>query len=39
MMYIIDTVDCYQYGYINYMEYDILRKQMMKLKQDYIYFV
>ena len=30
MMYIINTVDDYQYVYINYMEYDILRNQMMK---------
>ena len=30
MMYIINTVDSDQYGYINYMEYDIMRKQMMK---------
>ena len=30
MMYIINTVDSDQYGYTNYMEYDILRKQMMK---------
>ena len=29
-MYIINTVDSDQYGYTNYMEYDILRKQMMK---------
>ena len=32
MMYIINTVDDYQYVYINYMEYDILRNQMMKPK-------
>ena len=38
-MYIINTVDSDQYGYINYMEYDILRKQMMKptSTQNYIY--
>ena len=38
-MYIINTVDSDQYGYINYMEYDILRKQMMKPTptQNYIY--
>ena len=29
-MYIINTVDSDQYGYINYMEYDILRNQIMK---------
>ena len=27
MMYIINTVDDYQYDYINYMEYDILSNQ------------
>ena len=39
MMYIINTVDSDQYGYINYMEYDILRKKMMKptSTQNYIY--
>ena len=39
MMYIINTVDSDQYGYINYMEYDILRKQMIKPTptQNYIY--
>ena len=38
-MYIINTVDSDQYGYINYMEYDILSKQMMKptSSQNYIY--
>ena len=30
MMYIMNTVDDYQYVYINYMEYDILNNQMMK---------
>ena len=30
MMYIINTVDSDQQGYVNYMEYDILRMQMMK---------
>ena len=28
MMYIINTVDDYQYVYINYMEYDILSNQI-----------
>ena len=38
MMYIINTVDDYQYVYMNYMEYDILRNQMMKATptQNYI---
>ena len=39
MMFIIKTVDGDQYGCINYMEYDFLRKQMMKPTptQNYIY--
>ena len=39
MMYIINTVDSDQQGYVNYMEYDILRKQMIKPTptQNYIY--